>query len=87
MPKNGRLTREASETRRIAESALFALVDVLGGLDEIILRNEQAIRRTELVRDVLAPGIERMKQMKGRIDRHREIVKDAWREGQERNWR
>jgi hypothetical protein len=37
-----------------------ALIDI----DELILREQQAMRRTELVHDVLAPSVQRLEELR-----------------------
>lgn len=85
--KPGRPDQHQISRRDCIESAQAELVGLLRDLDEVILRNQQAIRRTELVADVLAPGIERLVEIRNSLRRVHKTVNTAWAEGQERNWK
>jgi len=55
-------------------------------IDELILRNRQAMRRTGLVNDVLTPAIERLDQLRKSIHSIQADVQAAWSQGQEKDW-
>ena len=50
------------------ETAMAALVGLLVTMDEVILRMEQAMRRSEVVADVLRPGVRRLHQAREDLD-------------------
>lgn len=62
------------------------LMSSLSDVNELILRNQQAIRRTPIVRGVLEPAIERLIQLKQSILIAHAELNAAWKAGQEANW-
>ena len=84
--KPGRPSAEQMLQRDSLETAQAELIGLLRDLDEVILRNRQAVRRTPLVADVLGPGIERLTEIRESLRRVQENVNTAWSQGQERNW-
>ena len=85
--KPGRPFAKGTRARDALEGAQLELVGMLRDLDEVILRNRQAVRRTAVVMDVLDPGIDRLVEIRVGLLRLHELIKAAWVEGQESNWK
>jgi len=66
------------------EQALAHMVSVMADLDEVILRNRQAIRRTDLVKDVLDPALARLAEIQRELRSAQAELKEAWKEGRGR---
>jgi hypothetical protein len=66
---------------------MFALNQAERDLDEVILRSQQAVRRTNLVADVLIPAIERLLQIRGRVHAAKTALNEVWLAGQEDLWK
>lgn len=82
----GRLKTKNSEKRDQVETAMFALKRAERDLDEVILRSQQAMRRTSLVADVLDPAIERLVQIRKRVRVAKRAMNEAWLTGQAERW-
>lgn len=82
----GRLKTKNSETRDQVETAMMALKSAERDLDEVILRSQQAVRRTSLVADVLDPAIERLMQIRKRVRVAKRAMNEAWLTGQAERW-
>ncbi len=82
----GRLKTKNSETRDQVETAMMALKSAERDLDEVILRSQQAVRRTGLVADVLDPAIERLMQIRKRVRVAKRAMNEAWLTGQAERW-
>jgi hypothetical protein len=80
------LKRKNEQTRDDIETAMFMLRSIERDLDEVILRNDQAIRRTSLVSEVLEPAIQRLAQIRKRVRVARSSMSAAWINGQARRW-
>lgn len=65
------------------EQALAHLAGISADLDEVVLRNRQAIRRTSLVEEVLDPALERLKAIRKELDRAQHELKLAWLAGRD----
>lgn len=87
MSGSGRLTIEAGQQRDRIETMLFLLRAALRDLDEVSIRSQQAIKRTPLVTDVLAPGLERLTTIQEYIRRAHELAADQWHDGNNHRWR
>jgi hypothetical protein len=85
--KPGRPPTQRTHKRDHLETAQITLVSVLFDIDELILRNRQAMRRTGLVTDVLTPAIERLAQLRESIHSIQAEVREAWVQGQENDWK
>lgn len=85
--KRGRPDKKSTKKRDCLEIAQAELIVLVRDLDEVIIRNRQAVRRTQLVADVLEPGIERLEEIKASILLVHENVNSAWNAGQERDWK
>jgi hypothetical protein len=68
------------------ETALGALQRALIDLDEVILRNQQAMRRTGLVVDVLGPALERLTEIRGWAEIAKREMAAAWQENEKTRW-
>lgn len=82
----GRLKNKAQKRRDYIEWAMFELRAAERDLDEVILRNKQAKRRTSLVDDVLDPAIERLIEIRKSVRRAKLAMNENWIEGQARRW-
>lgn len=87
MVKQGRLTLESEARRDEVEAALFSLGAAITRLDEAALRGQQAIRRTPLVGEVLAPALEQIGAARREIRTARKVLIDLWSRQQNRRWR
>lgn len=83
----GRLIKSGEIMRDDFEEILFAVSVAIEDLDEIIIRNRQAVRRTQLVSDVLNPGIERLVSTQRSLSSVRDDLKAFWSQRQNGNWR
>lgn len=84
--KPGRLKTKGTKKRDLVEVAMFELAVIERDLDEVILRNRQAIRRTGLVSDVLDPAIARLVEIRSRVRLAKRSMNDAWIDGQNKRW-
>ena len=82
----GRLKTKNTEKRDQVETAMFVLKRAERDLDEVILRSQQAVRRTGLVADVLDPAIERLMQIRKRVRVAKRAMNEAWLMGQAERW-
>jgi len=64
----------------LVEDCQALLACACADVDEALLRNRQAIRRTPLVRDVLAPAVERLERVKSDLTRARWELRRVWNE-------
>ena len=85
--KKGRPSNKQLERRDHIEVAQAELIGLVRDLDEVILRNRQAVCRTTLVADVLEPSIERLNEIRTSLRRVHEEVNIAWAQGQANEWR
>jgi hypothetical protein len=83
----GRLGRLVVEKRDHCESAQVLLVGLTMDVDEIMLRSQQAMRRSDAVADVLAPAVERLRAMRDSLRLAHQELKDLWTEQQTTMWR
>lgn len=67
----GRWTRGSTDERERLEAVTAAIVGALMDLEELELRLEQAMRRSELVVAVLAPARERTVELRCELERAR----------------
>jgi len=88
MQKNqGRIGNEGGSIRNRLETAQTLLVEVSLDLDEVALRIRQAIRRSNLVIDVLQPASERLEEIHQDMRLAHSEIKKVWEEGQVKKWR
>jgi hypothetical protein len=85
--KRGHPKHELRIKRDEIETAQAELVGLVRDLDEVMLRLQQAMRRTQLVADVLAPAMKRTAEIRKALRRVHEQVNTAWARGQENNWK
>ena len=78
-------TRLARRRSRI-ENVQAYLDGMVMDVDEVILRVEQALRRTPLVSDVLDPSLDRLATIRGYVLRARAELSAAWHEGEASQW-
>ena len=83
----GRLTKKRAAERDQVDQALYALSNSLIEIDEVILRNRQALRRSPLVGEVLEPAVERLASIRKRVRSAQRSLGDLWADGQTRRWR
>lgn len=81
-----RLPPRRDHRRTQIETALARVISILLDMDEIILRNRQAIRRSPHVRDVLDPAVRRLEQMKHEMEQVKQELSEAWKNGQQDKW-
>jgi hypothetical protein len=86
MTPKGRLTIVAEARRDQVEEALTALAKSLRDIDEILLRMQQAIRRSSIVYDVLGPAIERLLALRASVRSAQDAIALIWKEEQTRHW-
>jgi ABC-type transporter Mla subunit MlaD len=67
------------------EQALAHMAGILTDLDEVILRNRQAVRRTDLVKDVLDPALARLVGIQHELEEAQDELVQAWRAGRRRD--
>lgn len=82
----GRLKNKSAARRDYVEWAMFELRTAERDIDEVILRSQQAKRRTSLVDDVLDPAIERLVEIRKRVKRAKLAMNENWIEGQAHRW-
>ena len=82
----GRLTSAGQERRDKVEAALFALSSAIVMIDEVILRVNQAMRRTRLVDPVLVPALERLVEIRADVVVARQELSDYWSDRQSDRW-
>lgn len=87
MGSKGRVGAEGRIERDHLETAQAALVGVLVMISEVTMRNQQAIRRSKLVEDVLQPSVERLSEVGDELRLVQREIGAAWSEGQSRKWR
>jgi hypothetical protein len=68
------------------EAAQAHLVGMLVNIDELILRNQQAMRRSGVVVEVLEPAVKRLERMRHELRLAQKELNAAWVEGQNRKW-
>ena len=86
MTPKGRLTLIAEERRDQVEEALAALGRSLRDIDEILLRMQQAIRRSSIVYDVLGPAVERLLALRASVRSAQSAIGLIWKSEQTRHW-
>ena len=84
--KRGHKPKEQASKRDHLETAQAEMVGLLRDLDEVILRNKQAMRRTAIVVDVLTPAVERLVEIRESLRVVHTEINEVWSSGQERNW-
>ncbi len=82
----GRLRNEGTKERDQVEAALAALAGSMLALEEVLLRNEQAMRRTPVVEDVLRPAVERIRAIQKDIREAQREMGEVWSKGQIKKW-
>jgi hypothetical protein len=80
------LTIAAEARRDQTEEALAALGRSLRDIDEILLRMQQAIRRSSIVYDVLGPAVERLLALRSSLRSAQDVIGLIWKEEQTRHW-
>lgn len=82
----GRVKNANVVERDHIEAAQAALCGLLVSVDECILRNQQAMRRTGVVVEVLEPAVVRMEMLRAELRVVQRELSAAWVEGQQRKW-
>lgn len=62
------------------ETAMAILLVTMTDLDELVVRNSQALRRSELVRDLLEPALDRLTVVKASISQAKHELDCLWAE-------
>lgn len=83
----GRLERECSRRRDHIETAQAVLLRLMIDVDEVIVRNQQAISGKGSVDNILAPAIERLVEMSDDLHLARDELIQVWTDGQAVRWR
>ena len=83
----GRLERSCSIRRDRIETAQVMLITLMKDVDEVLVRNQQAIRRTGLVDEVLFPAVERLEEMRDNLDLAQRELGIVWKDWQAGRWR
>lgn len=83
----GRLTDARRAERDEFEEALALLWRAAKDLDETALRIEQAMRRSAAVQDVLRPALERVKEIRGRVQQSKRMLADHYAVRQAARWK
>lgn len=86
MVTQGRLTLDSEARRDEVEAALFSLGAAITRLDEAALRSQQAMRRTPLVGEVLAPALQQIAAARLEIREARKVLVDLWARQQNQRW-
>jgi ABC-type transporter Mla subunit MlaD len=76
-----RWTNKVQRRQDHIEQALAHMAGVLTDLDEVILRNKQAVRRTDLVKDVLDPALARLVEIQRELEEAQAELVQAWKAG------
>jgi len=63
------------------------LIGLILDVDEVIVRNQQAIRRTGLVDEVLSPAVERLEEMRDNLSLAQRELGIVWKDWQAGRWR
>ena len=82
----GRLNRKSAKKRDCLEIALFSLGTSIVEIEEVLLRNKQAIRRTPLVEDVLGPAVVRLNTIRDSLRKSQLAIGEIWNEQQAKRW-
>jgi hypothetical protein len=86
MTPKGRLTLIAEKRRDQIEEEMAVLARSLRDIDEILLRMQQAIRRSSIVYDVLGPAVERLLALRSSLRSAQDVIGLIWKEEQTRHW-
>jgi hypothetical protein len=86
MTPKGRLTIAAEARRDQVEEEMAVLARSLRDIDEILLRMQQAIRRSSIVFDVLGPAVERLLALRSSLRSAQGAIGLIWKEEQTRHW-
>jgi hypothetical protein len=86
MTPKGRLTLKAEIRRDQIEEEMAVLARSLRDIDEILLRMQQAIRRSSIVYDVLGPAVERLLALRSSLRSAQSAIGLIWKEEQTRHW-
>ena len=78
----GRPTNKQMEERDHLETALAEIQSIMVDMDELSLRTQQALNRTDLVRDTLEPAVQRLQHLRESLCLVRQEVRCAWLVGQ-----
>jgi hypothetical protein len=80
------LTLIAEKRRDQIEEEMAVLARSLRDIDEILLRMQQAIRRSSIVYDVLGPAVERLLALRSSLRSAQDVIGLIWKEEQTRHW-
>ncbi len=83
----GRIKANDCQARDRIETALVILIGMQSILDELVLRNRQAMRRSPLVNDVLEPSNRRIAQLQTDLQALQVELNRIWELGQAEKWR
>jgi hypothetical protein len=80
------LKTDQRKRRDRLEVAVFSLGTALVELEEVLLRNRQAMRRTSLVVEVLDPAITRLESIRANLRQSQLAMAELWKEEEARRW-
>ena len=84
--KPGRVPIEGAHRRDRVELALMLLYAMTVDVDELIVRNAQAMDRALCVCPVLEPAQERLSEIRSDIELMQRELHGVWRDGQNVRW-
>ncbi len=76
----GRISDQAQEQRERLETIQARLLLAAYGLDETILRQKQALRRSPNLGSVLHPALERLLEIQREVKQASALMKELWSE-------
>lgn len=83
---SGNIKAQAKIPRDHVELVQVLLMDMLIDIDELILRNQQAMRRSGVVVDVLTPSTERLAELRRSVTAAQGELSALWHDGQAVRW-
>jgi len=84
--RRGRLTNKGQVRRDGVETAMMLLHAMLTDVDELMVRNQQAMRRTALVAPVLEPAVDRLHHMRAELRLCQRHLSGVWSDGEAQRW-
>jgi len=82
----GRLIVDAATRRDRIETCQAELVCMISVVDELLIRNTQAIRRSPVVADVLSPAVDRLSSLRSSLRLVQREIGTYWAEQQTIQW-
>lgn len=82
----GRLIVDAATRRDHIETCQAELVCMISVVDELLIRNTQAMRRSPVVADVLSPAVDRLSSLRSSLRLVQREIGTYWAEQQTIHW-